>query len=314
MDRISEKNALGEDGLAIAIVDALTSNICVVDSDGVIVAVNRAWRKFGESNSADEGRSEVGINYMEVCNNAAGPASEGASAFVEGMRSVLQGKNQLFQMEYPCHSPTELRWFQARVTPLRPPLYGSHPENMSAVVSHMNITDRIRVEQELAKLAATDPLTGLPNRRFFEEVANAELHQVQRFGKRASLMMIDIDRFKSINDTHGHAAGDDVLRAVASLSKDVVRGDDLFFRFGGEEFVCLMRETDVRGAIATAERLRIAIENLQLTSGSASVRLTASFGVARINADDHSIDSVLVRADKALYRAKSEGRNCIRSS
>lgn len=126
--------------------------------------------------------------------------------------------------------------------------------------------------------------------------------------------MFDIDRFKNINDTHGHAAGDDVLRAVASLSKDVVRGDDLFFRFGGEEFVCLMHETDERGAIATAERLRIAIESLQIASGSASLRLTASFGVTCMNADDHSIDSVLARTDTALYRAKSEGRNCIRSS
>lgn len=293
--------------------DALTSNICVVDSEGVIVAVNRAWRQFAAGNAADMSRSNVGVNYLEVCRAAAGPASEEASAFAEGMASVLRGKNQLFQMEYPCHSPDELRWFQARVTPLRP-LSGAHIQNASAVVSHMNITDRIRVEQELAKLAATDPLTGLPNRRFFEEVANAELHQVLRFGKRASLVMIDIDRFKSINDTHGHAAGDDVLRAVATLSKNVVRRDDLFFRFGGEEFVCLMRGTDERGAVAVAEKLRIAIEQLRIPSVKASISLTASFGVAGITADDRSIDSVLARADKALYRAKAEGRNCIRSS
>ena len=178
----------------------------------------------------------------------------------------------------------------------------------------MNTTDRFRAEQELAKLAATDPLTGLPNRRFFEEVGNAELHQVQRFRKPASLMMIDIDRFKCINDTHGNAAGDDVLRAVASLSKDVVRGDDLFFRFGGEEYVGLLRETDEWGAIAMAERLRIAIEKSQISSGSTIIPVTASFGVARITADDRSIDSVLVRADQALYRVKADERNCIRSS
>jgi diguanylate cyclase (GGDEF)-like protein len=293
-------------------VDALTSNICVVDPEGVIVAVNRAWKKFGEGNSANKGHGDIGMNYLEVCRNAAGPASEGASAFAEGMGSVLKGKKQLFQMEYPCHSPAELRWFQARVTPLRLPTSGSQTKDMSAVVSHMNITDRIRVEQELAKLAATDPLTGLPNRRFFEEVANAELHQVLRFRKRSSLMMIDIDRFKSINDTYGHAAGDEVLRGVAALGKNVVRRDDLFFRFGGEEFVCLMRGTDERGAIAAAEKLRRAIEQLQIQSGSAVIRLTASFGVASITADDRSIESVLARADKALYRAKAEGRNCVR--
>ena len=311
-DSTLKKNALGDDGLANAIVDALTSNICVVDAEGTIVAVNRSWKQFGETNAAS--RTEVGVNNLEVCRNAAGPASEEASAFVEGMQSVLNGKEQLFQMEYPCHSPGELRWFQARVTPLRLPPSDTQSKGVSAVVSHMNITDRVRVEQELAKLAATDPLTGLPNRRFFEEVANAELHQVQRFRKPASLMMIDIDRFKSINDTHGHAAGDEVLRAVASLSKEVVRGDDLFFRFGGEEFVCLLRETDQQGAIAMAERLRSAIEKLQIASGAVIISVTASFGVASITAADRSIDSVLTRADKALYRAKAEGRNCVRSS
>lgn len=253
------------------------------------------------------------MNYLEVCSNAAGPASEEASEFAQGIQSVLTGKKQLFQMEYPCHSPSELRWFQGRVTPLRLPSSGPQTKNMSAVISHMNITDRIRVEQELAKLAATDPLTGLPNRRFFEEVANAELHQVQRFGKRASLMMIDIDRFKSINDTHGHAAGDKVLRSIAALGKNVFRGNDLFFRLGGEEFVCLMRLTDEQGAISAAEKLRLAIERLQINSGATPIPVTASFGVACLTADDHTIDSVLARADKALYRAKAEGRNCIRS-
>lgn len=231
---------LGDDGFASAVLDALTSNICVVDSKGLIVAVNRSWNQFGETNAAS--RNEVGMNYLDVCRNAAGPACEEASEFVEGMQSVIEGKKQLFQMEYPCHSPTELRWFQVRVTPLRLPALGFNTRKMSAVVSHMNITDRIRVEQELAKLAATDPLTGLPNRRFFEEVANAELHQVQRFSKRASLLMMDIDRFKSINDTYGHAAGDDVLRAVASLSKRVVRRDDLFLDLGEKSLYVLCVE------------------------------------------------------------------------
>jgi diguanylate cyclase (GGDEF)-like protein len=230
------------------------------------------------------------------------------------MRSVLKGKKRLFQMEYPCHSPDVLRWFQARVTPLRLHLFSSKIKNVGAVVSHMNITDRIRVEQEIVKLAATDPLTGLPNRRFFEKIANIELLQVLRFGKSLSLLMMDIDGFKNINDTHGHAAGDEVLRSVALLSGNVIREDDQFFRIGGEEFVCLMRGTDERGAVAVAEKLRFAIEHLTITIGSATMTVTASFGVACIIADDRSIDSVLARADKALYRAKAEGRNCIRSS
>jgi diguanylate cyclase (GGDEF)-like protein len=314
INRVSQINALSGDSLAISIVDALTSNICVVDSEGVIVAVNRAWRQFQKSNSTDKSRNEIGTNYLDVCGEAAGPASEEASAFAKGMRSVLKGKKQLFQLEYPCHSPDELRWFQARVTPLQLNPSSSKAKNMGAVVSHMNITDRIRLEQNLTKLAATDPLTGLPNRRFFEDVASIELAQVLRFGKRASLLMMDIDKFKDINDTHGHAVGDEVLRNIASLSRKVVREDDLFVRFGGEEFVCLMRGTDEQGAVAVAEKLRFAIENTPIGGGSATIAVTASFGVACITADDRSIDSVLARADKALYRAKTEGRNCVRAS
>ena len=197
--------------------DALTSHICILDPSGTICLVNHAWRRFATENGAVSIRSEVGSNYLAVCRVASGPGSEDAGAFAKGVQDVLQGRSELFEMEYPCHSPTEDRWFVGRVTPLM-------IRRKGAVVSHMNVTDRKRVELELAKLAATDSHTGLPNRRFFLEVANREIERLRRFDVPLSVVMIDIDCFKEINDTH--AAGDDLSDGGPSFDvrkADVVR-------------------------------------------------------------------------------------------
>ena len=135
-----------------------------------------------------------------------------------------------------------------------------------------------------------------------------------RFGEPSSLLMVDLDHFKSINDTYGHAAGDEVLRRVASLGKLVFRSGDLFARWGGEEFVCLLPGTDQWGAILAAEKLRSAIERLSIVNGGRAIPVTASIGVSSVGSDDRVMDDALLRADGAVYRAKNDGRNCIRNS
>jgi diguanylate cyclase (GGDEF)-like protein len=220
-------------GFAGAVLDALTSHICVLDASGVITLVNEAWRQFALENSSVATRTGVGTHYLDVCRAATGPGSEEAAAFADGVRGVLEGRNGLFQLEYPCHSPTENRWFVGRVTPLK----GSE---RGAVVSHMNVTDRKLVEFELARLAATDSLTGLPNRRFFLDMANREVDRVRRFRVPASVVMIDVDHFKDINDTYGHAAGDDALRHLAVSFRASLREVDVLARLGGEEFAVLL--------------------------------------------------------------------------
>jgi diguanylate cyclase (GGDEF)-like protein len=302
-----------DDSLAVAVIDALTSQICVVDSDGVIIAVNRAWKQFAASNPGRRAPQSIGVSYLDICRNAAGMAAEEAPAFASGLREVLRGDRDLFQIEYPCHSPGERRWFLARVSPLRRRSSAAGTDNFGAVVSHVNITDRKLVELDYARLAATDPLTGIPNRRFFDEFAKLEINRFLRFGGSSSLLMLDIDHFKSVNDRYGHAAGDEVLRRVASLGKTVFRGGDLFARLGGEEFVCLMPGTDEWGAVIAAQKLRGAIEQIQVPAGSATIRVTASIGLTALDAGDSAMDSVLVRADEALYLAKDDGRNCVRT-
>jgi len=293
---------LEEKGFAAAVFDALSSHICVIDRSSVIVAVNRAWENFILENPPVSTKAGVGVNYFEICRKAAGQGSDGAQAFGEGIQSVLDGKSELFEMEYSCPSPTQDRWFVGHVTPLKNGQGG-------AVISHMTITDRKLLEFELMRLAATDPLTGLPNRRYFVNTANLEVERVSRFGAAASVVMIDVDRFKAVNDTYGHAGGDEALRRLAQVCKKPLRQIDVLARIGGEEFVLMLPGTDESGAVSVAEKLRHALCEAPVKEGQIQFSITASFGVAQIRADDNGVEESLGRADSALYAAKRAGRN-----
>ncbi len=293
-------------GFAAAVIDSLLSQLCVVDRDGIIIAVNRAWLNFKRENSPAPAQSDIGIHYLKVCRNASGLGSEEGRPFATGLRSVLSGRAELFELEYPCHSPTVNRWFLGRVTPLR-------AEQGGAVISHLNITDRKLVELELARLAATDALTGLPNRRFLEQTGSIELDRVRRFGGSASLIMLDVDHFKAVNDTYGHAFGDEALRGLARTCKASLRQIDVFARYGGEEFVILLPGTTEAGAISVAEKLRASLAAMPVSDGHNEIALTASFGVADLLPSDLRIDAGVARADAALYAAKHSGRNCVKS-
>ncbi|MDH6203494.1 diguanylate cyclase (GGDEF)-like protein [Rhizobium leguminosarum] len=291
-------------GFANAVINALSSNICVLDRNARIIAVNLAWQSFGAENSHRRG-SDIGSNYLSICQNSSGAGSEEAEEFAAGVRAVLGGGTSLFQKEYPCPSPTASRWFLGRVTPL-------DLSEGGAVVSHENITGRRLLENELEKLAATDPLTGLPNRRYFFNMANVEFEKVRRFDAQASIIMMDVDAFKAVNDTHGHAGGDEVLRSTSRRCREMMRESDVFARFGGEEFVVLLPHTTAEAAAVVAELLRRTTSENPVQVGENQIYVTASFGVSEILTDDVSIDAGLARADKALYEAKRSGRNCVR--
>jgi diguanylate cyclase (GGDEF)-like protein len=167
---------------------------------------------------------------------------------------------------------------------------------------------RGRAESGLRRLAMLDGLTELFNRRAFLDLAERELGRGRRRGQPSALLMIDIDHFKRVNDSHGHAAGDRVLAAVADAARRSLRAEDLLGRYGGEEFCALLSVSDLEQALATAERVRVAIEGLTLEG--ISERLTVSIGVTRCdNAGGAELDAGLQRADEALYRAKASGRN-----
>src|SRR5215510_6654662 len=165
--------------------------------------------------------------------------------------------------------------------------------------------------QQSMEMAITDGLTGLYSRRCMESHLSTLVEQAAGRGKPLSLLVLDIDFFKSINDTHGHDAGDDVLREFATRLRKSIRGIDLACRFGGEEFVVVMPDTDMAVAATVAERVRrrIASEPFRIGQGERSVEVTISIGLAALARSDDGVASVLKRADQALYRAKRDGRN-----
>jgi two-component system cell cycle response regulator len=165
-------------------------------------------------------------------------------------------------------------------------------------------------------VAMTDPLTGLWNRRYFDESLAREGLETDRDGGSFALVITDIDHFKSVNDTHGHEAGDAVLRAVAGALRDLVRTTDVCARIGGEEMCIVLRQTEMEGAMELAERLRQSIEALAVRFQGKELRVTASFGVATYAAQGGEVlrARVFKDADKALYRAKAGGRNQVISA
>lgn len=158
------------------------------------------------------------------------------------------------------------------------------------------------------ELSRRDTLTGLDSRRHWQERASALLEQCAATGDPATLLMIDIDHFKAINDRHGHAAGDDVLRATADVIRHSIRGQDDAGRLGGDEFAVVLRHTDVEAAATVARRIREGVEALRVQSAQ-GLRPTVSLGLAQAMAPQDGLRAWMEAADRALYRAKSAGRN-----
>jgi len=168
---------------------------------------------------------------------------------------------------------------------------------------------RLTLERQLLKLATTDTLTGVANRRWFLDKAAREVERAHRYALPLSLLALDLDRFKAINDTHGHATGDDVLRAVTACTQRLLRQTDVFGRLGGEEFAILLPHTDADGAIATADRIHAAVRMLCIPVRGTALRITTSIGAAVLDPHDIGVEQLLHRADEALYEAKRAGRN-----
>lgn len=179
-----------------------------------------------------------------------------------------------------------------------------------------SVTSKLQLEEaniQLEKLSRTDRLTGLNNRGYWEECLQQEYRRSKRaseLGKvESSLIIFDIDHFKPVNDTHGHLAGDEVIRAVAKCLKETARDTDFAGRYGGEEFVLLLPDTGVEGALGVAERLRTKIQSLIVKYEDLELNITISLGICDFTSDLSSFNLWLERADQALYHSKHQGRN-----
>jgi diguanylate cyclase (GGDEF)-like protein len=178
---------------------------------------------------------------------------------------------------------------------------------------HINLTvARLRGQTEqMSHLALTDPLTGLSNRRHLIQQLDREFTRAKRYQRPLSLVYLDLDGFKSMNDRFGHIFGDEILAGVALQMRSVLRSADMLARIGGDEFAVLLPETSLKGALRVAEKLRKSLAAYSSRLGPALPTLTFCAGVAQLNEDDQSIDDLLGRADNAQYRAKDNGKDSI---
>jgi diguanylate cyclase (GGDEF)-like protein len=218
-----------------------------------------------------------------------------------------------FPLHLPIHYHVDMMYQNVMFVPLR--ASNDQVERVGIVVH--DVTDSARARQalevaraELLQVSRTDRLTSLWTRGYWEERFNEEWLRAQRTGEKVSLVMFDIDHFKRINDTYGHPTGDEAIRLTARVLRETAREIDICGRYGGEEFVAILLDTDTGGARIFCERLRNAVAASSVTGpGRAAVQFTVSLGIAELNGDIESARQWLEHADLALYRAKAGGRN-----
>jgi diguanylate cyclase (GGDEF)-like protein/PAS domain S-box-containing protein len=289
------------------ILDSITEHIVVIDNSGDIQFVNRSWTTFGNKNACLIKKDWNGINYIDECNKAAGMGDKIGSKASKGIKNVINHKQSIFYLEYPCHSPQEKRWFMMRVTPL------ILSDKDYFVISHHNITERKLAEEDVEKAAKIDGLTNIPNRRTFDEFFYNEWRRCRRLKKPISVALIDIDHFKILNDTYGHQSGDKCLIQVGKvLANFANRPGDICARYGGEEFALVWGDTTPKQARALAKKVLKRIVDLKIANkySTTANHLTASIGLATVTPKKKSKPiKVISKADKMLYKAKERGRN-----
>jgi len=431
-----------------AVFDGYPGQVAILDAAGRIAEVNAGWERFARENGLSGECRFTGTDYFAACQGAVGTDAEDAARTAEGIREVLAGRVPRFSLEYPCHSPTQRRWFLLVAMPLThqgvirgaivahlpiterkmaelalaqsekrlnqaqrlarvgsferdletgvgywsdelfrmaglPPgphsphfdafLAVVHPEDRDRVaevvgrvrqqeqpeefafrtvspdggVRHLSasialerdergrpvsyhgamvdVTRLKEVEASLVRLAATDELTGIHNRRRFLELLRSEMERCGRYDHHVSLAMLDIDNFKRINDTHGHGVGDEVLRRLSATIAQALRTSDVFGRIGGEEFAVILTETSPDMALAACQRLVRTVADTGAVTSAGVLPLTISVGLATAYSDKArpegmaagrlgcacgmDADMLLRLADQALYQAKAEGKN-----
>lgn len=298
------------DGFFRAVLDGLAAQIAVLNQRGEIVFVNRTWRSVAQSNGVAPEFDWTGQNYLGVCRSATRCGDADAASVADALEDLISGRAETFYHEYPCHTPDEKQWFilkGARV------LFSGAAY---VVLSHHNITRRKLSEQAAEHFAHHDPLTSLANRRGFQTFLARAWRRARRAVSPISVLIVDLDSFKAFNDSLGHLEGDQALvRVGAVLAACARRETDLAARFGGDEFVLVMPDTDAAGAETVARRIVDEVDRLNLVSPG-GVQVRASVGLAS-RVPEQAQDcpdrhALLQLADDALYKVKDSGGGSVR--
>ncbi len=294
---LQQKEIESKNALLRMIMDTSPEIYIICDENGISY-VNRSFLNFMGTLTYDEFLGKgIQLESLVKLDNHPTPINTPFCEFVKHLTLANSQEEQIISIHPPGESEMDTRSFLLRINPL--------PGQMEILAILSDVTTIDRQKRHFEDLSVRDPLTGIFNRKKFNEEFLREIERAQRYRRPLSLIMLDIDHFKNVNDTYGHQAGDMVLHQLVKIVSENIRKTDIFARYGGEEFVVILPETVITEAFDLAEKLRNLIEenkNPQFHS------ITCSFGVAEISAsdDDHSF---LARSDSALYSAKKNGRN-----
>jgi diguanylate cyclase (GGDEF)-like protein len=290
---------LGSDSLQLnmlyAALDNVKSGLLILNNDMRAVYSNPALHKMFKSLSPEQIRQKK-PRYSELLESARSASAVEMDNYVARRLAWVKSGNP---------APTDLTMSDGKVLRCHVAIL---PDG-GRMLTYSDVTDIVRNAQELERLATTDGMTGIYNRRHFLTLADREWSRAKRYRRPLSLLMIDIDFFKAINDTYGHQMGDRMISHLAGLARDCKRDTDVLARIGGEEFALLLPETTLDQANLVAERLRCEVAGRPLGAADMSVAATVSIGVAAADTSMVEFLQLMKAADQALYEAKRAGRN-----
>lgn len=296
----------------LSILDTVNDQIAVIEQDGRIIFVNASWRIFAQNNECLIEVNWLGENYIDAVQSAANNGDEDAEKLMVAFEHLKQGLLEEYYYEYPCHSPEEQRWFLMSVKTL------FIDDRSVFVVSHKDITARRLAEEKARDLSKTDWLTGLDNRRSFEERVDKEWRRSLRLKQPISIVMVDIDHFKLLNDHYGHAKGDDCLCLVSNvLNRYTNRPGDILARYGGEEFILALGNTAITESESIVKSIMDGLDEIKIENVNSPVKpfITVSAGLVSIYPTiTDSLASAISEADAMLYQSKLKGRNRVTST
>lgn len=293
------------------IFDAINLGIVILDTELKI----HKWNRWMEIHSGIDADDIVGKSALESFPNLDNPR------FIRSCKSVFSFGNfcffsqklhgYLFPFKSSSYVGSEFEYMQQSCA--MGPLRDENNDIRYLFIYVQDVTEVAVYEQKLVEMNMRDGLTGTYNRRFMESKLNEEYFRHKRYSRPFSIIMFDIDHFKKVNDLYGHQCGDFILKSVSSRISASIRNIDFLFRYGGEEFCCMLPETNLAGAELVAERFRKAIMDMENNFNGSVIRITISLGVAELRNDTESPNAMMRQADEALYQAKRGGRNRVES-
>lgn len=291
-------------GTEYDILDVLPEHIAIINRNGTITTTNRAWDEFARRNVRQPERLYKGGNYLEILEALANKGKKQRADFLLGIREILSGSLEEFSMEIFSIIDGRKAWFLSRGTSL----IGKDSEPY-VIITHAPITDLKEAENEIQKLAFFDNLTGLPNRLMLNDRLLHALDWAHRQDESIAVMFLDLDHFKVINDSLGHAAGDSLLKSVAKRLSGCTRKSDTVARLGGDEFIILLPNIKHFGDVTNlANKVLHAISRPFRIKGR-EIYTSTSIGISFFPDDADDAEALIRNADLAMYQAKDRGRN-----